>query len=366
MCCTGAVESTATHVGRGDRRGRAPPGSPSAAPPAPTTGCPRPPWKTASARATSDGHDRRERVHVTEHATRPAAAGHGRSVDDGKSTLVGRLLYDTKSVLADQLERRRAASAGTRRLATSTSRCSPTACAPSASRASRSTSPTATSPPPRARSSSPTPPGTCSTPATWSPAPPPPSSRSCWSTPATACVEQTRRHAAVAALLRVPHVVLAVNKMDLVDYDEAVFTRDRRGVHRATPTRSGIADVDGHPGLGAARRQRRRPLDRARPGTTARRCWSTSSRVPVGPTPPTEPLRFPVQYVIRPQTRRAPRLPRLRRPVASGTVRVGDAVDRAAGRPPHAIAGIDRPVDTSTAPLVERPSAGAGEPSPSG
>src|SRR6478609_9917048 len=36
-------------------------------------------------------------------------------------------------------------------------------------------------------------------------------------------VEQTRRHAAVAALLRVPHVVLAVNKMDLVDYAEPVF-----------------------------------------------------------------------------------------------------------------------------------------------
>src|SRR5438477_910573 len=32
-------------------------------------------------------------------------------------------------------------------------------------------------------------------------------------------VEQTRRHAAVAALLRVPHVVLAVNKMDLVGYE---------------------------------------------------------------------------------------------------------------------------------------------------
>ncbi|MGC9411329.1 GTP-binding protein, partial [Streptomyces sp. DZ1-3] len=36
-------------------------------------------------------------------------------------------------------------------------------------------------------------------------------------------VEQTRRHAAIAALLRVPHVVLAVNKMDLVDYREPVF-----------------------------------------------------------------------------------------------------------------------------------------------
>ena len=41
---------------------------------------------------------------MTEHATRDllrlATAG---SVDDGKSTLIGRLLYDTKSVLADQL-----------------------------------------------------------------------------------------------------------------------------------------------------------------------------------------------------------------------------------------------------------------------
>src|SRR5262245_62517770 len=38
-------------------------------------------------------------------------------------------------------------------------------------------------------------------------------------------VEQTRRHAAIAALLRVPHVVLAVNKMDLVDYAEPVFAK---------------------------------------------------------------------------------------------------------------------------------------------
>lgn len=36
-------------------------------------------------------------------------------------------------------------------------------------------------------------------------------------------VEQTRRHLAVASLLRVPHVVLVVNKIDLVDYSEDVF-----------------------------------------------------------------------------------------------------------------------------------------------
>ena len=38
-------------------------------------------------------------------------------------------------------------------------------------------------------------------------------------------LEQTRRHLAVAALLRVPHVVVAVNKIDLVDFDEDVYTR---------------------------------------------------------------------------------------------------------------------------------------------
>ena len=38
-------------------------------------------------------------------------------------------------------------------------------------------------------------------------------------------IEQTCRHAFIADLLRIRHVVLAVNKMDLVDYDQAVFDR---------------------------------------------------------------------------------------------------------------------------------------------
>jgi sulfate adenylyltransferase subunit 1 len=38
-------------------------------------------------------------------------------------------------------------------------------------------------------------------------------------------LEQSRRHAFIASLLRIPHLVVAVNKMDLVDWDEAVFER---------------------------------------------------------------------------------------------------------------------------------------------
>jgi bifunctional enzyme CysN/CysC len=36
-------------------------------------------------------------------------------------------------------------------------------------------------------------------------------------------VEQTRRHAFLASLLRVPHLLVCINKMDLVDYDQGVF-----------------------------------------------------------------------------------------------------------------------------------------------
>ncbi len=43
---------------------------------------------------------------------------------------------------------------------------------------------------------------------------------------------QTRRHSYLAQLIGVRNIVLAVNKMDLVDYDQAVFERDRRRLSR--------------------------------------------------------------------------------------------------------------------------------------
>ena len=89
--------------------------------------------------------------------------------------------------------------------------------------------------------------------------------------------EQSRRHAFLTTLLRVPHMVLAVNKMDLVDYKAEVFERHLRGIlgfrHQA-----GHRRPDLHPDLRAARRQRGRPLGRTWAGTTGRRCcttWST-------------------------------------------------------------------------------------------
>jgi hypothetical protein len=70
----------------------------------------RPPWKTASVRATSDERDLTHRPNCDETATddrthRSAGdAASRRRDDDGKSTLIGRLLYDSKSIFEDQLE----------------------------------------------------------------------------------------------------------------------------------------------------------------------------------------------------------------------------------------------------------------------
>ena len=67
------------------------------------------------------------------------------SVDDGKSTLIGRLLYDSKMIFEDQLaaleaDSKRIRKKSARKAAISTSRCWSTDSAPSANRASPSTS----------------------------------------------------------------------------------------------------------------------------------------------------------------------------------------------------------------------------------
>jgi small GTP-binding protein len=68
-------------------------------------------------------------------------------------------------------------------------------------------------------------------------------------------IEQTRRHSYIAAILGIPHVVVAVNKMDLAGFSEARF----REIEQAAETskRLELRDVR-DPDVRAARRQRRR------------------------------------------------------------------------------------------------------------
>ena len=58
----------------------------------------------------------------------------------------------------------------------------------------------------------------------------------------TGVIEQSRRHTAIAALLRIPHLVVAVNKMDLVGWSEQRFLEIRAQFEEFLP-RLEIKDV---------------------------------------------------------------------------------------------------------------------------
>ncbi|MFI2610159.1 sulfate adenylyltransferase subunit 1 [Kitasatospora sp. NPDC018619] len=272
------------------------------------------------------------------------------SVDDGKSTLVGRLLHDSKSVLADQLEavehasRRRGQQAPDLALLTD------------GLRAEREQGITidvayryfAT---PRRRFILADTPGHVQY------------TRNMVTGASTAelavvlvdarngVVEQTRRHAAVAALLRVPHVVLAVNKMDLVDYAEPVFAAVA-AEFTAYAASLGIHDVLAVPISALAGDNVVDP--------SAHMDWYGGptllehlETVPVGSDPSAEPARFPVQYVIRPQTEEHPDYRGYAGQLASGVLRVGDAVTVLPSGHTTTVAGIDalgRPADLAWAP----------------
>jgi sulfate adenylyltransferase subunit 1 len=137
-------------------------------------------------------------------------------------------------------------------------------------------------------------------------------------------VEQTRRHAAAAALLGVRHLALAVNKMDLVDFDESVFTGIRDDF-ASVATRLGVDDVVAIP-LSAL--QGDNVVDRSEhtPWYDGPTLLEHLEAVPVGQDPALEPFRFPVQYVIRPQTDEHHDHRGYAGRVAHGVVRVGDPV----------------------------------------
>jgi bifunctional enzyme CysN/CysC len=133
--------------------------------------------------------------------------------------------------------------------------------------------------------------------------------------------EQTRRHAYLVAQLGVRHVVLAVNKMDLVGYAEAAFT----GIETAFRdfARSiGIADITCIP-LSAVQGDNVVVASAATPwyrGSTLMHCLETAE---VGDDLAAAPLRLPVQWVNRPhQAFRG-----YAGTIVSGSVRPGDAIE---------------------------------------
>ena len=138
---------------------------------------------------------------------------------------------------------------------------------------------------------------------------------------------QTRRHSYLASLVGIPHLLVAVNKMDLVDYDQAVFDRIK-AEYLEFAAKLGIRDVRFIP-LSALNGDM--IVDRGDrlgwyDGPTLLDILET---VPAAHTEQAEDFRFPVQFVCRPQDSTNPELHDYRGfmgRVESGEIAVGDAV----------------------------------------
>ena len=220
---------------------------------------------------------------------RLATAG---SVDDGKSTLIGRLLYDAKAVLADQLAHVEERSVDGLDLALLTDGL----------RAEREQGITidvayrsfAT---PRRRFILADCPGHEQY------------TRNMVTGASTAdlalllvdaragLTEQSRRHAAIAALLRIRHVIVAVNKMDLVGYAEDAFDDAVRQVLRARRRRSACEGVEFIP-ISALHGDNVVERSEAMPWYGGPPLLERLETVPVEP-PAVHGARLPVQLVLR-------------------------------------------------------------------
>lgn len=161
---------------------------------------------------------------------------------------------------------------------------------------------------------------------------------------------QTRRHSYLAHLVGIPHLLVAVNKMDLVDYSEEVYENIKRD-YLNFAEQLGIDDVRFIP-LSALKGDM--VVDRGNnlawySGPTLMDILETA---PAAHTEHDEPFRFPVQYVCRPQDSSNPLLHDYRGfmgRIESGTIAVGDSVTVL----PSGLTSIVKAIELGGEPLRE-------------
>jgi bifunctional enzyme CysN/CysC len=158
---------------------------------------------------------------------------------------------------------------------------------------------------------------------------------------------QSKRHAFISSLLRIPHLVVCVNKMDLVDFDQSVFARIVEDFDRFA-ARLEIFDVTFIPisallGDNVVERSESMPWYQGPP------LLYHLEHVHIASDRNLIDVRFPVQWVIRPRSSGGSDYRAYAGQVAGGILRPGDEVAVLPGGQRTTIAGID----TFDGPLQE-------------
>jgi bifunctional enzyme CysN/CysC/sulfate adenylyltransferase subunit 1 len=151
--------------------------------------------------------------------------------------------------------------------------------------------------------------------------------------------EQSRRHAVILSLLRVPHLVLAVNKMDLVDYDQAVYDRIYADF-TSFATKLNIPDLEVIP-ISALKGDNVVSQSEHMPWYNGSSLMHHLEHVHVASDRDLVDARLPVQYVIRPKSDDFHDYRGYAGQVASGVFKPGDEVVVLPSGMTSTIAGID-------------------------
>jgi bifunctional enzyme CysN/CysC len=131
---------------------------------------------------------------------------------------------------------------------------------------------------------------------------------------------QTRRHTFIASLLGIRHLVVAINKMDVVDYSEPVFERIRND-YEAFADRLDLPDVHFIP-ISALKGDNVVHPSQKMPWYGGSTLMHLLENVPIGSDRNLADLRFPIQFVFRPNLD----FRGFQGTVASGIIRKGDEV----------------------------------------
>jgi len=151
---------------------------------------------------------------------------------------------------------------------------------------------------------------------------------------------QTKRHSTLARLLGLRHIVVAVNKMDLVGWDQAVFERIH-AAYRDLAGRLGIADFHIVPLSALSGDNVVRPSERT-PWYQGPPLLSLLESLPAEPEKAQDQARFFVQWVIRHNGSGPDAFRGYAGQLQGGTWRVGDAVQVLPSRETARIAGLLR------------------------
>lgn len=139
-------------------------------------------------------------------------------------------------------------------------------------------------------------------------------------------VEQTHRHFFIANLLRIPHVVVCVNKMDLVEYSEAVFTKIKNDFEEFATRLPNKQQAITFIPVSSLYGDNLTSASAHFAWFTGTTLLDTLETIPVKQSLREKPFRLPVQYVIRPRNESNHDFRGYAGRVLSGDVSVGDSI----------------------------------------